>query len=284
MAIIGVQRMWSKHDCQVQASRVTITEAYQVAHDINTNWSSIYNAIDPATGVKVPIIGDKYNRNGLSLPMVSAKTSSLTQVSVIMSIVTISWEGTDDTVEPTQGVKISWTDTETDEEVSEDFTGKPICTVNGEPIEGVTMKKCDQIVTIERRFEDFNAYSINAYRHSVNSDTFMGYPPGMARLTNYSATFNAPFWDVAASIQFRYPFRTTPAKAWYKRVCNQGYYIKSGSEIKRATDDLLGGPGEPVVKPVLLKTTGAHEPVTANATWLEFQVYGSLPYNALGLI
>lgn len=286
MTIRGVTRMWSRHDADIQDSRVSITENYQVVHDHDDNWAEIYNAVDPDTGLRVPVMHDVYEENGLVLAATRVNSSKLTQVSPIMSIVTITYEGTDPTIEPTAGIKVSWTDTESDEPIDEDFDGNPIVTVNREPIEGVTTKIADQVVTIERRFLDFNAYLINAYRHSTNSDTFLGYLPGMARLVRYSASLNGGMWDVSASIQFRYPYRTTPAKAWYARVRHEGYYVKDGSVIRRALDSDLtaGSPGEPVVKPVLLKSDGTIETNPANAHWLEFKRYGSLPYNALGLL
>ncbi len=280
MAIRNVTRMWSRHDATIEDSRVSITENYQVVHDVGDNWAAIYNGVDPTSGLRVPLMHDIYSSNGLILSDTRVNNSKLTQVSPIMSIVTIQYDGTDPTVEPTSGIKISWTDTESDEPIDEDFDGNPIVTINNEPFEGVTTKIADQVLTVERRFLFFDPYLVNAYRHSVNSDLFFGYPPGMGRLTRYSAAFNGGMWDVSASVQFRYPYRTTPSKAWYARVRHEGYYIKDGSSSVRATDSA----GEPVIKPVLLKADGTRETNPANTVWKEFKRYGSLPYNALGLL
>ena len=86
---------------------------------------------------------------------------------------------------------------------------------------------------------------------------------------------------MTASIRFRYPFNTTPEKAWYARVRHEGFYEKlSDGRIVRAIDDN----GEPTTKPVLLKEDGTRETVSENAYWLEFKRYQPLPYNVLGLL
>jgi hypothetical protein len=91
---------------------------------------------------------------------------------------------------------------------------------------------------------------------------------------------------VTGSIQFRLGIRTTDDKAWYKRVRNEGFYEKitdaftSSPILVQATDDN----GKAMTRPVLLKSDGTRETDPTNAYWLEFPVYRSLPYQALGLI
>jgi len=95
------------------------------------------------------------------------------------------------------------------------------------------------------------------------------------------------YWEVTAQIRFRYPYRTTNEKAWYKRVRHQGFYkrvnVAGGSMIVRA---LKGG--EPVNRPVLLDADGyeivQEDGQEVQAHWLEFKLYDSLPYGALGLL
>jgi len=184
--------------------------------------------------------------------------------------------------------EITWSDAETDEAIDEDIDGNPIVTINLEPIDGLTMKLADNIVTIKRNFVTFNAFGTSTYRHSVNSDTFLGYPPGTARLTKYSAKNVAGtpvlpwgYWEVTATVQFRRGIRTTDARAWWKRVRHEGFYVlNADSQIVRAVD----ANKQPTQKPVLLTSTGTRETNPANAHWLEFQVYSSLPYSTLGLI
>lgn len=288
MTILGVTRMWSRNDTTVENSSTTINENYQVVHGIEEDIVSIYNGVDPVSGLRVPILNDSYNTNGRFLPDVRVSNVQLSQVSPIMSIASVTYSGTAVELDPTSTIKISWTDTESDEPIDEDFDGNPIVNPNGEPIEGITMKVADQVVTIERRFLSFSPYIVNAYRHSVNSDVFLDYPPGMARLIRYSAAFNGGMWDVSASIQFRYPYRTVPVNAWRARVRREGFYIRDtvGGPVRRALDSDItaGSPGEPVIKPVLIDSAGLIITDPAMAEWKEIKRYGSLPYNALGLL
>jgi hypothetical protein len=57
-------------------------------------------------------------------------------------------------------------------------------------------------------------------------------------------------------------------------------YVNVGGIVQRARD----GQGQEVTKPVLLKTDGTLETNPNSAVFIHSQVYGSLPYSALGLI
>jgi hypothetical protein len=125
---------------------------------------------------------------------------------------------------------------------------------------------------------------------------FLGWPPGTAKLVKLSAsnvvTKELAYWEVTGQVRFRFPYRTTPEKAWYKRVMHKGYNERielsgpgAGTAIVRAVDDNK----EPVTKEVLLDARGFRIPEAAEgevqiAHWLEFKLYDSLPYSALGLI
>lgn len=205
---------------------------------------------------------------------------------------------------------IDWDDVETELEIDEDFDGNPLVTANGEAINGVRRLFADQTVTIKKNMLAFNPYIQARYRHSVNSDIFLGWPPGTAKLmklrANGVASPDVPgggYYQVTAVIQFRYPYRTTPERAWYSRVRHEGYYkrvfknfdengVPIGFEtiVVRATRA-----GEPTAKPVLLSVGGFEikptdppeenrAPPPIQAYWLETKLYEPLPYNALGLL
>lgn len=290
MTIYESTKMWSRTSSSATATDngrgfdISFQEAYQVTHDPGTTMLEIYtSAVGPDP---MPAMNSTFPGTA----SVFYDSASPTLVSPVMTIITYTASGKFGPSGPDDNPlnmppKIDWTDAETDEPIDVDFDGNPIVTINNEPIEGVTTKIADQVVTIQRNYAAFSPYATAAYRRSVNSDTFLGYPAGTAKMIRFNAKEirgdGLPaYWDVTASIQFRLPYRTTATKAWHARVLNQGYYIKSGSNIIRATDSN----GEPVVKPVLLKTDGTRETNPANATFLEFKRYGALPYNALGLL
>lgn len=288
MSVTSVTPMWSRRSGGSTLSEdgkersVSIREAYQVVCSAGDEVGTILAASS------LPRIGSLFS--GTSF--VVCRSHSPTCVSPVLWIVEVEYSGkvgpNGETDNPLNAPpEITWSDVETDEPIDEDIDGNPVVTENLEPIDGLTMKLADNVVTIKRNFVTFNAFGTSAYRHSVNSDTFLGYPPGTARLIKYSAKNVAAtpvlpwgYWEVTATIQFRRGIRTTDAKAWWKRVRHEGYYVLEGSAIVRAVD----ANKEPVTRPVLLQSDGTRETNPANAHWLEFQVYSSLPYNALGLI
>ncbi len=102
------------------------------------------------------------------------------------------------------------------------------------------------------------------------------------------------YWEVTGQIRFRYPYRTTNERAWYRRVRHQGFYKKieiddpaNPGEKKNIIVRALKG-GEPTNRPVLLDANGFEIPQTegqqVQAHWLEFKIYNPLPYGALGLL
>jgi hypothetical protein len=249
---------------------------------------------------RLPSPGDSFSSD---FPFIYAEGTSLTQVGPIFWMATVDYSGElalkeDETYDNPLFAppRIDWDDVETEEETDEDFDGRPIQTKNGEAITGVAALIPDQTVTIKRNLLLFNPYVQARYRRSVNSDLFLGWPPGTAKLVKLSAsnvvTKELAYWEVTGQVRFRFPYRTTPEKAWYKRVMHKGYNERielsgpgAGTAIVRAVDDNK----EPVTKEVLLDARGFRIPEAAEgeeqiAHWLEFKLYDSLPYNALGLI
>jgi hypothetical protein len=291
MAILSVDQMWSRSASDATYSDkfrkldIGFVEAYQVLHSPNEPKVNIYQANG------IPAAGSFYP----NFPFVVAEAAQIETVSPILSIVTINWKGEigpgGPNAEPSPifaPPKIDWDDVETEEEVDEDYTGAPIVTKNFEPIEGLKRPVADQTVTIRRNFLQFNPYVQAIYRQSVNSDSFLGWPPGTARMTKFSASNvlagQTRYWEVTATIQFRYPYKTTALRAWWKRVLHQGLYerVDSGGSFRivRAVDE----DRKPVNKPVMLDQNGYRVPNGGAPYYIEFKVFGEAPYNALGLI
>jgi hypothetical protein len=178
--------------------------------------------------------------------------------------------------------QVEWRAVSSDEAVDEDISGAAIVTAGTyEPIEGVTMPIADLAVSITKNMPTFNPLLISEYTNAVNSDTFLGFAAGLARVMDISARTavkeDIPYIEVNAVIQFRKPIRTTAAKAWYVRTLNKGFYEVKGGRIVRARDD----ENEFVSAPILLDAAGAR---TTTAHFLEFEVMESKPFSALGLL
>lgn len=296
--ILEVTLMWS-----APAYSITTSDNFRKT---NAKFQKVFQVVTKPEAVaadlyfdeRFPSPADSFSED---FPFVAAEAMSVDQISPIFWMATVDYngeiayeEGQSDPSPLFAPPRIDWDDVETEEETDEDFDGKPIQTKNKEPIEGVAALIPDQTVTIKRNLLLFNPYVQARYRRSVNSDLFLGWPPGTAKLVKLSAsnvvTKELAYWEVTGQVRFRFPYRTTPEKAWYKRVRHEGYYERvtvSGGETKivRAVDDNK----EPMTRKVLLDAQGfrlaeAAEGEEQIAHWLEFKLYDSLPYNALGLI
>lgn len=281
MTAINVTQMWSKEGGSGEsekydsfAQKFSHTEGYQVLAQIGDSAEDVLSA----TGV--PAYGQKH-RSGVES---FVRSKSAAPMGPIFWIVTVNYEGKfwDSTVD------VEWTDSTSSEPIDRDFNGVAIVTSVGEQIEGLTMDLSDDVVIIRRKFFLINKVLYAPYRHATNSDTFLGWPPGTARLIGYSAKnqfkFGAPLeqWDVTARIQFRIPYMgATAAQAWYRRWRHEGLWVSDGaSGYYRARDQNK----QETTKPVLLKANGTQEFNPNNALFNYTQVYGSLPYSALGLV
>lgn len=281
MAIIDVTKMWSKEGGTGRSDKYTAfaqqwshTEGYQVVADVGTTTEQVL----AASGV--PDYSARHSSGADSF----VRYKKATAVSPIFWIVEVSYEGE---LLNNTAVDVQWSDTTSTEPIDRDYDGNAIMTVNGEPVNGLTVEIADPVVVIKRKFLTVDTYAIGAYRHATNSDTFLGWPPGTARLIGYQANNQFSYgasqenWTVTARIQFRYPLMgATAAQAWYRRWRHEGLYVSSGGIIQRARDVR----GQEVTKPVLLKANGEQETDPAAALFKYTQVYGSLPYSGLGLI
>jgi len=283
--------MWSKQTQSAETSdgrsfSVTATRAFSVTLDRDDPLEAVYSSAG------LPFVPELYPG---SFAVFCVRLSPQ-RVSPVLAIVTAEYRG--ESGPPSGGgfgsspidteVRVTWGTASTEEPIDEDFNGNPIVTANGEPIDGITEKLSDDVVTIERKFLTVNRYALRQYRRATNSDLFLGWPPGTARIVddNSRAVFVngiVSYWDVSVSIQFREPFRTTPDKAWYKRVRHEGLLVRAnpGDDPDVAWNEVSK---TPATRPVLLKEDGTRETDPENAHWLEFQTLGSLPFNALGLL
>ena len=291
MAALNVTPMWSKEGGSGEsekydsfATKFSHTEGYMVEAEIGDSPEDVL-ATSGMSVMDIPAYGARHRSGADSF--VDSKDAQ--PLGPIFWVVTVNYKGS----RFDSNVDIEWTDSTASEPIDRDYLGTAITTVNLEQVEGLTYELSDPVVVIRRKFLLFNAYTMAQYRHATNSDTFLGWPPGTARLVGISAKnqfkWNMPLeqWDVTARIQFRIPYMgATAAQAWYKRWRHEGLLINgatdpnTGSNPQRARDAM----GQEVTKPVLLAANGTQEFIPDNALFVYTQLYGSLPYSALGLI
>ena len=161
-----------------------------------------------------------------------------------------------------------------------------------EPIQGVSIPVSDLALRATKIIDGFNPGAFYNYINAVNSDAFLGFNPGEARIHDISASREKEYWKMQVEIQFRKPFHVSSDKAWYKRIKAEGFkimrnYRDSGIEVERAhvNDNDDESPFSPV--PVLLNMTtnppaqrlAEGEP----AQWATVQVFGTVAFSSLGL-
>jgi hypothetical protein len=290
MAVLSVHEMWSGMASDAALSDnfrkldVNMQKRFQIVVDVGTPIEQVYAANDGTT--RLPGIAESFSA---VFPFVYAKSVKLTQVSPIMWLADAMYSGEvgqDPTDNPlNKPTSVSWSDTSTMEEIDRDYNGEPLVNANGELIRGVKVELVDDVVTLKKNFATFNPYIRGQYRRSTNSDQFMGWPAGTAKVKQFDANnvldTASGYWQVTLKVQFRYPINTTPDKAWYYRAPHKGLFVRAtpSAEPTQATDLKTRNI---INTPVLLKEDGTRETDPTAAYFIEKQLYGSLPFNALG--
>lgn len=288
-------KMWSRQNSSATLSEnfrrmdVTFSEAYQIETSYDASELDVYLA--PG----LPQASQSYP----GFPFVYAERAQLQRVSPVFWIATVDYKGEIGGSGGGAGGTnpnplfappiIKFDDVETEEEIDVDFLGNPIVNTAGERVRGVKALFSDQVLTVTRNFAVFNTYVQAVYRRSVNSDTFQGWPAGTVKLMKLSADnvadANTGYWKVTGVFQFRFPYNTIPARAWYNRRVSMGLKQRQsvGSTELIPTVD---GHKQPSTTPQYLDEDGIQiKNIDTNPPfWQETQLYGSLPYNALGLI
>lgn len=286
------QLMWSGDQ-----SDATATDKFRKLNYAPRQMYSIITSYD-ATDLDVyrlaglPGYGQTYPNTNF----VFAKKAQLTRVSPIYWTATVDYEGEiagfDGDGNPKSPIdappKIKWSDVESELETDVDYDGNAILNTAGDRIQGIKKLVADQTLTVRRNMLTFNPYVQAVYRESVNSDFFAGWPPGTCKLMKLEAdiVFGEDFgyWDVYAMFQFRYPYRTTPDKAWYSRVLNAGFYEKIETLVGVGRIRIFDKHGEPVTTPARLGETGKVLAEDDDSYFIETKLYNPLPYAALGLL
>jgi hypothetical protein len=289
--------MWSRQNSDAALTEnfrrmdITFSEAYQIETTYDATELEVYQAPGmPRTAQSYP-----------GFPFVYAERAQLQRVSPVFWIATVDYKGEiggagggSGGTEPSPLFAppiIKFDDVETEEEIDVDFNGNPIVNTAGERVRGVKALFSDQVLTVTRNFAVFNTYVQAIYRRSVNSDTFQGWPPGTVKCMKLSADnvfdVNVGYWKVTGVFQFRFPYNTTSEKAWYNRRVSMGLKQRKAATgpDRKILIPIPDGHKNPT-SPQYLDEDGIYidDIETTPPFWQETQLYGSLPYNALGLI
>lgn len=182
-----------------------------------------------------------------------------------------------------------------EELIDEDVNGQPIATKAGELFQGVTRTLSDLQITVVKNFGSFVPSSFYLYIDSVNSDTFLGFPPGTVRCSGIEAREAVQddwrYWEVTCSFLVRKPYRVSNAQAWWLRIRHEGLYEKlspgdGAIRIREDEPDPETNERPKVVQPQYLDAAGkALRPLgDGTPNWLPFQVYESRSFATMGLV
>lgn len=290
MGVVNVTTKWTgRSDEYAHDGGYTHTSAYTVLLDGNDDpeiapWVA-RNAPD------IPRVGDPLSYD----PFIRCKRTGARPVGGSM----VLWDvncyyhlqttGTDDTGEGMsnpleQTPKVSWSTAANAEAIDEDIHGDPIVNVNEEPFDPPVQRDySDVILQFEANQLTFNYGTAVGWRDAVNTDVFLGYAAGVARLMDWSAEhiYDGAFdyWRVKIKVQFR-------ERGWKKRILNQGLRVWTGNhndDGSREYENVTDKDGNPVQEPVLLDADGYRLPDAAMATWVEFDVYPQKAFATLGI-
>lgn len=210
------------------------SESYNVVHSVDATLIEIVEA----PGV---LLGDAYPGTDIVL----CKNRTAEQVSPILSIVTIDYEGevglsTDDSP-LNKPPAITWQGVSSTEPADTDAYGVPYTNTIGDPVDGISREIFDFKLTIVRNFAFFATYGQFQYLSSTNSD-FFGlpgdlWPPGTVSIIPNEFQIdvldykNFYYQQVRIAFGFRIPYNTIAARAWWKRYRNEGFYERVGVNV-----------------------------------------------------
>ncbi len=213
--------------------------------------------------------------------------------------------------------RIRWATLHRDEEIDEDFEGKPICTCLGEPFEPrLRTNKPDLLLIVTRNLADFDPSIIVPYLMdggAVASDSFLNQPPGTARMhdleSNSQEAEDFIYWSVTAQVRFRRGGKiTSDENAFCRRVMAQGFYVRVPllftNPVKYIITRAVDESGQPTTKPVphyirettvtengqqVVKKPGEQIKPSIDDPWptahfYEIQAFDRLPLATLGIL
>jgi len=261
MTIHSVVEAWSRRGTTSATDdglRFTLSHSVglQVVHSYDATDAEILN------DSRVYQLGNRYPTS-----FAVCKKRSVSKVGQIMSIVACDFEGEVGPSGPNDNplnkpVEYEWGQATSTEPIDVDANGRPIVTANGEQIVGLTKEISDSVLTMKKNFAVFTPWLQQAYLNSVNSDAFAGWLPGTGKMKTLTAKQlkfgDFEYFEVNATIQFRVPYNTTPAKAWWGRTRHEGFYERPASS---SVVSFSGGGGTGAAAVIFTSAAGVIEGV-----------------------
>ena len=180
--------------------------------------------------------------------------------------------------------------------IDSDYDGNPIVNPGTcETVSGVTAPISDLLITITRNFQTLTPTAIANFSNKINSDTFLGFAPGLCKTGDITADPSihngVTYYSVVVPVMVRAIYGgVVPERAWWFRRILKGYY-----EIIDGPDDAQGNPtmmkvracddeDQPTTVRVLLDAQGRRLAPGAPPVYIETRRHGTIAFNGLGLL
>lgn len=198
---------------------------------------------------------------------------------VVMSYET--WNPAFNNVDPTANQpRVSWSYARYEKIADQDIYGNAIVNTAFDPFDPPVVKDANRpVLKVTRTEANFDHQWAGDLESALNTDTFAGYPAGMVKVSNISATdrwdpLQGQLWDVEYEFEF-------DVDGWNKNVLSSGYrQLVSGNSV-----NILDHNGSPITTPALLDASGAQIPpgssAPADALALEFVVHEGVSYGTV---
>jgi len=190
-------------------------------------------------------------------------------------------------------VQVSLSFNEHDEIVVRDINGTPVRNSVKDPFDPPLTRKAGSLrFSMTKNFGSLNLPFLQSYKNAINSDTWNGFAPGVVRIANITGskqveaqrisgvTTKVTFWQLT----FEFELAETGFGrdgTWKAYVLDAGYRLYN--DIDSVYVNIVGKDGLPISTPHLLNGSGGKAAPTA-PHFLEFDIYRSLPFAALGLL
>jgi len=143
-----------------------------------------------------------------------------------------------------------------------DAWGQPVVTSAGAPFSPLPEADDTRIVlTVERNESSPDWLTILSYQDAVNSDSFLGFPPGTGKVKIEAQSMyenNSYYWKLTYTFELR-NFVTIQGTQWYgwdTHILDRGFYALDANGKPRL---ILDYQGNPPADPVLLDGTGKQQ-------------------------
>lgn len=300
MAVIDITESWAEREVNETYDSRTAVRTFTVKFDNNDNPIArpilALTARDPATGLTIPQLGHQhpYDRF-LYVKNRKVKTYEGAFVyEVTCDYSTISTERREKTPDPLkQKPGIRWTFVTNEERIDRDIKGVAITNSAKQSFDPpITKPIHDLALQYDRNDRYFSPTRALKYKGKVNSDTFLGAPPGTVMCTIFDADKvydeeNGDYYHVTFEFQFRLEEVLGKRYGWLRRILDEGYYEESDTEKNEdGTPKLIpikDDNSQHVVVPVKLDGNGGILKVGADDFFKTFELYDKISFSDLGI-